>query len=69
MLTPSQITAAYQAASERYAALGINTEAALAALETVSLSLHCWQDDDVGGFENPGGALGGGGTLKANNSA
>lgn len=60
MLTPSQITTAYQAASERYAALGVNTESALAALETVSLSLHCWQGDDVGGFENPGGALGGG---------
>lgn len=60
MLTPSQITAAYQAASERYADLGVNAESALAVLETVSLSLHCWQGDDVGGFENPGGTLGGG---------
>ncbi|GAB4440435.1 MAG: L-rhamnose isomerase [Chloroflexi bacterium OHK40] len=52
--------AAYEHACERYAALGVDTEAALERLSRVSLSLHCWQGDDVGGFENPGGALGGG---------
>lgn len=60
MSTETQIISAYQAARERYAALGVDTDAALSVLETVSLSLHCWQGDDVGGFENPGAALGGG---------
>jgi len=51
---------AYNLAIERYAALGVDTEKALAQLETISISLHCWQGDDVGGFENPGGELTGG---------
>jgi len=58
--TPAQIEAAYAVARERYAALGVDTEAALATLATISLSLHCWQGDDVAGFENPGGPLEGG---------
>ena len=40
-------------AKERYAALGVDTEKVLANFEKVSISLHCWQGDDVGGFENP----------------
>jgi L-rhamnose isomerase len=61
-MTVSQSTVqnAYTLAQERYAALGVDTETALARLEKVSLSLHCWQGDDVGGFENPGGELTGG---------
>ena len=39
----------YAAASESYAALGVDTEKALKTLETVALSLHCWQGDDVAG--------------------
>jgi L-rhamnose isomerase len=58
--TGTQIQAAYSLAKERYAALGVVTDQALAALESVAISLHCWQGDDVGGFENPGGQLGGG---------
>lgn len=53
-------TGAYALARERYAALGLDSEAALARLAQVALSLHCWQGDDVAGFEDPGGALGGG---------
>ena len=56
----AQIEQAYSLAKERYAALGVDTDKALAALKPVSISLHCWQGDDVGGFENPGGELGGG---------
>ncbi len=56
----SNIQAAYALARERYAALDVDTEAALARLAPLSLSLHCWQGDDVSGFENPGGTLGGG---------
>jgi L-rhamnose isomerase len=50
----------YDLARERYAELGVDTEAVLKRLETISISLHCWQGDDVGGFENPGGELTGG---------
>ncbi len=56
----NNIEQAYAQAKERYAALGVDTEKALAALEKVAISLHCWQGDDVGGFENPGGELTGG---------
>jgi L-rhamnose isomerase len=59
-VSESKIQSAYELAKERYAALDVDTEQALAALETISISLHCWQGDDVGGFENPGGELTGG---------
>src|SRR6266542_3113926 len=58
--TNQQIEAAYNLARERYALLGVDTEQALATLGQVALSLHCWQGDDVGGFENTGEALSGG---------
>lgn len=47
-------------ARERYAALGVDIDSALQTLQSVPLSLHCWQGDDVGGFENTGEALSGG---------
>jgi L-rhamnose isomerase len=56
----TQIREAYSLAKERYAELGVDTEAALERLKKVAISLHCWQGDDVGGFGNPGGELGGG---------
>jgi L-rhamnose isomerase len=56
----SKIHSAYQLAKERYAELNVDTDQALATLEKVSISLHCWQGDDVGGFENPEGELTGG---------
>ncbi|NNJ11475.1 L-rhamnose isomerase [Chloroflexales bacterium ZM16-3] len=62
MQSPSDraVRAAYELAQERYAALGVDTEAALARLAQVAISLHCWQGDDVGGFESDGGELSGG---------
>jgi L-rhamnose isomerase len=51
---------AYEIAKERYAELGVNADAALKRLAEVSVSLHCWQGDDVGGFERFGTGLGGG---------
>jgi len=51
----------YAEARERYAAVGVDTEKALAALEQTALSIHCWQGDDVGGFESPEAGLSGGG--------
>ncbi len=50
---------AYELAKERYAELGIDTEAALTKLDRIPISLHCWQGDDVTGFENQAGASGG----------
>ena len=55
-----QIEQAYFMAKERYAALGVNTEGALAQLSEIAISLHCWQGDDVGGFEDPNRGLSGG---------
>ena len=54
------IEQAYAMAKERYADLGVDTDAALAKLQNISLSLHCWQADDVTGFENPDAQLSGG---------
>ena len=50
----SNSEAAYSLARERYAELGVDAEAALQTLATVPISLHCWQGDDVGGFEGAG---------------
>ena len=47
-------------AREVYAALGVDIEAALGRLDQVAISMHCWQGDDVRGFENPDGAVTGG---------
>jgi len=60
-MAASEIKNAYDRARERYARLGVDTEKALAILEGISLSLHCWQGDDVGGFETPDARLAGGG--------
>ena len=50
---------AYEIARERYAAYGIDTEAVLSKLQDFHLSLHCWQADDVAGFESAGDLTGG----------
>lgn len=47
-----QIKKAYEIAKERYAAIGVDTDKAIALLEKTPISLHCWQADDVLGFEN-----------------
>ena len=54
------LSKSWQLARERYASLGVDAEQALKTLATIPISLHCWQGDDVGGFENFGGTLGGG---------
>lgn len=50
----------YEIARERFAAWGVDTDAALATLAATPISLHCWQGDDVGGFENSSGNAGSG---------
>lgn len=54
------ILRAYEIAKERYAAMGIDTEQVLNQLQHFHLSLHCWQADDVSGFEVQAGELSGG---------
>ena len=54
------IRQAYEAAVERYAAVGVDAREAMDKLQKISLSMHCWQADDVSGFENQGGSLTGG---------
>ncbi len=59
-MNTSSLTAAYDLAKERYAEMGVNTDAAMQALAKIPISLHCWQGDDVRGFENPDQELTGG---------
>ena len=54
------INQAYELAKERYASIGIDTEKVLSQLQNFHLSMHCWQADDVKGFEVQAGALSGG---------
>jgi len=63
----SKIRAAYEQARERYASYGVDTERAMERLAQVSLSVHCWQGDDVGGFETAGAELAGGGIQATGN--
>ncbi len=49
----------YEAAKEAYAAFGINTDEVIETLKSVPISMHCWQGDDVGGFEGAGELSGG----------
>jgi L-rhamnose isomerase len=61
------IKESYNLAKEQYSALGVDTESVLADMENLNISLHCWQTDDVGGFEKPGAELGGGGIQVTGN--
>ena len=54
------IQKAYEIAVERYAAVGVDTEKVLKTMQDFHLSLHCWQADDVAGFEVQAGSLTGG---------
>ncbi|MDR0536822.1 MAG: L-rhamnose isomerase [Tannerellaceae bacterium] len=54
------IETSFEIAAERYAAVGINVNEAMERLGRLSISLHCWQADDVSGFESRGSELSGG---------
>jgi L-rhamnose isomerase len=58
--------AMFRPGQEIYAALGVNVDEALATLARIPISLHCWQGDDVGGFESMGETLGGGLAVTGN---
>ncbi len=55
-----QLQKAYEDAKAQYAALGVDIDQAVEKLDKLSISIHCWQADDVSGFENPEGELTGG---------
>ncbi len=61
------IEKAYQIAKEQYAGFGVDTDAVIKQMNDVVISLHCWQTDDVGGFEKPNAELGGGGIQVTGN--
>ncbi len=61
------ILEAYELAKKKYAEFGIDTDAVIKKMDDVNVSLHCWQTDDVGGFERPDSALGGGGIQVTGN--
>jgi len=62
----STIEKTYQLANDQYGAWGVDVVAALDRLSAISISLHCWQGDDVNGFENFGEAIGGGLAVTGN---
>ena len=54
------IEQAFELAKQRFSAIGVDVDAAMAQLDQLPVSMHCWQGDDVRGFENPQGGLTGG---------
>src|SRR5579871_3752250 len=65
-MTTEKITSAYALAQERYAALGVDVEGALRTLAGIPISLHCWQGDDIGGFETTQKEVSGGIAVTGN---
>ena len=61
------IKLAYQNAKAQYAEIGVNTDDAISQLSKIDISLHCWQTDDVSGFETADAELGGGGIMATGN--
>ncbi|HKJ79493.1 MAG TPA: L-rhamnose isomerase, partial [Prolixibacteraceae bacterium] len=66
-MNQERIEKAYELAKAQYNDLGVNTDEVLEKMKEVVISLHCWQTDDVGGFETPDAKLGGGGIQATGN--
>lgn len=66
-MNKDQITKAYELAKAQYAEMGVDTDVVLEKMNEVIISLHCWQTDDVGGFETPDASLSGGGIQTTGN--
>ena len=66
-MNKKNIEQTYALAKERYAELGIDVDKAIASLEHIPISMHCWQGDDVGGFEKTNAGLSGGGIQATGN--
>lgn len=61
------IEQAYRLAKQQYAQIGVNVDRAMTQLAKIPISLHCWQGDDVGGYEKVGAELSGGGIQATGN--
>ncbi|MGB7344124.1 MAG: L-rhamnose isomerase [Pirellulaceae bacterium] len=66
MTNPANIEKAFSLAKERYAEMGVDADAAMERVRKVSISVHCWQGDDVVGFEGNEGSLGNGLAVTGN---
>ena len=66
MASNKHIQSAYALARDTFAQSGVDADRALQRLAKIPISLHCWQGDDVGGFENSGSELGGGLAVTGN---
>ena len=64
--TPKRIEQSFAVACEQHAQWGVEVELALKKVAAIPISLHCWQGDDVGGFEGSGAELGGGLAVTGN---
>ena len=67
MSKEEQIKKAYELAKRQYAAVGVDVESAISQLQNIQISLHCWQADDVSGFEKADSQLSGGGIQVTGN--
>jgi L-rhamnose isomerase len=67
MNNPELIKKSFGNAKKQYAAFGVDVDVAIKKLNQTAISLHCWQTDDVGGFETPDAALAGGGIQVTGN--
>lgn len=68
-MNTKSIETMYRLAKARYAELGLNTDKAIQRALAIPVSMHCWQADDVGGFEVKEGALNAGGIMATGNYA
>jgi len=66
VIADRRVEQAYLLAKERYAEWGVEVDQALSRLSRIAISLHCWQGDDITGFENLGAELGGGLAVTGN---
>jgi L-rhamnose isomerase len=66
MIQENSILKAFELAKEQYEAIGVSVENVLRDMENIKLSVHCWQTDDVSGFEETSGSLGGGLAVTGN---
>lgn len=66
MSSSSSLDNAFSLATERYQSIGVDVDAALKTLAKTAVSMHCWQGDDVAGFENNGELLGSGLAVTGN---
>jgi L-rhamnose isomerase len=62
-----RVQACFEYARESYAEFGVDVDSAMTKADAVPISLHCWQGDDVGGFEKPDASLEGGGIQVTGN--